>query len=271
VVLYVVAAVGFARRTGERRDPFLEALAVGAVLAAAGRLNYAMFPSVLTGQLSAGDAFQLCWLLAVLAGAALDVRLAWQGATQAAVLEERRRIARDLHDGVAQELASVVRNLAYLDADDRFASRSRDAAKRGLVAARQAIAALSGPLERPLHEALSDTVRSVADREGGRVLVAVDRTASAGVAERQAVLLIASEAVTNALRHSGVREVRVELTRAPDLNLRVRDDGRGFDAAADGRNGSFGLRVMAERAQSVGGRLRVVSVPGRGTLVELAL
>jgi signal transduction histidine kinase len=88
--------------------------------------------------------------------------------------------------------------------------------------------------------------------------------------EREAVVRIASEAVTNAARHSGAEVLRLQLERfEAGLRLQVVDDGRGFDAAQPRRG--FGLVTMRDRAEALGGKLRVDSRRGAGTRVELEL
>ena len=89
--------------------------------------------------------------------------------------------------------------------------------------------------------------------------------------KREAVVRIASEAVTNAARHSGGQHLHVGLERAArGVRLRVADDGVGFDAQT--RNGGgFGLITMRDRAEAFGGRLRIRSRHGKGTEVEVEL
>jgi signal transduction histidine kinase len=273
LVLSAVAAVGFSRRAERTRDPLLQAVAIGLVLAAAARLNYVLFPSLFTEYLYTGDLFRLASWLVILGGAVQEIRTYWTSVAQAATLEERRRLARDLHDGLAQELASILRNLAYLDERDRFTDRARAAAERALVSARRAIAALSEPVDRPLHEALIEAVKAAADRERAHVVVDVDRSIRLGALERDALVLVASEAVTNAARHGGGDIIRVELVGSPRVRLRVRDNGRGLPAqfAPQDPGHGYGVRGMHERAEAVGGRLRLAPEPGGGTVVELVL
>jgi signal transduction histidine kinase len=93
-------------------------------------------------------------------------------------------------------------------------------------------------------------------------------------AEREALVRIACEAVTNAVRHGGAPLVRVQLQRGDghEVRLLIADSGSGFDPKAAGAaSGGFGLVSMRERARGVGGRFRVWSAPGRGTSVEVRL
>ncbi len=89
--------------------------------------------------------------------------------------------------------------------------------------------------------------------------------------EREALLRIACEAVTNAARHGRSDVVRVELSAGRPLRMRISDAGVGFDPDAAPGPGHFGLTSMRERASALGGRLSVASAPGRGTEVEVEL
>jgi signal transduction histidine kinase len=92
------------------------------------------------------------------------------------------------------------------------------------------------------------------------------------VAVENSLLRIGQEALTNAVKHGEATHVRVELRYgAGEFQLKVSDDGRGFDAAAPGRPGHFGLVGMRERSEEIGARLEVTSAPGRGTEVGVTL
>jgi signal transduction histidine kinase len=273
LLLYLIAAPGFLRRAGRASDRMLGWLGVAAVVAAVGRLNDFLYPSLFTDWVSTGDLLRLLSYLVVLTAAVAEIRWYWEETAHAAALEERRRLARDLHDGMAQELASVARNLHWLDDDDRFVRRARVSAERALVESRRAIAAIAGSRDAPLDEALRDALCAVADREGTRVVLALAPRVRVDPAQRDALVMIASEAVTNAARHGGTDVVRVQLTGEPKPRLRIVDTGHGFDRQATARRdgGGFGLAGMRERAESVGACLRVESRPGVGTEVEVVL
>ena len=273
--LLVVASVGFARRARFWRDPLVTALAIACPLSATARVNYLLFPSAATPYVYTGDGFRLLFYLVVLGGAIAELATYWRNAAEAAGLEARRAVARDLHDGIAQELAVIQRNLHYLDADDRFVRRAREAADRGAVVARQALSALSKADEGPLADAVCATARLIADREGVEVDLSVSEHADATVEQREATLAVLSEALTNAARHGGARRVGVRLTAGRSVTLSVRDHGSGFDPEAvhgprpDGTGN--GLPGMKARAELVGARLTITSAPGSGTTVELRL
>jgi signal transduction histidine kinase len=269
IPLYAAAAVGFTIRAERAGDRFAQWLAIGAVVAATARLNYFLYPSIFTEYVYTGDAFRLVFYVVVLVAAATEIRSYWRSAARAAVLEERGRIAWDLHDGLVQELAAIERNLHYLDRDDRAVKRARSSVERAGRQARDALAALSDSANPPLDVALESLAREVGEREGTRVVVSVD--GDVRPSEREALLMIASEAITNAARHGGAELVRLEASRGPPVQLRIRDFGRGFDPAAQIQDGHYGLRTMRERAAALSGEVHIESQPGKGTLVEVII
>ena len=106
-LFFGVAAIGFARLAEEEADEFLGWLSISAVIAAVAFVNYALFPSQLTELLYSGDMFFLAATAVLVIGAVREIANEEAARIRTAVLEERRRVARDLHDGVAQELAFI--------------------------------------------------------------------------------------------------------------------------------------------------------------------
>jgi signal transduction histidine kinase len=270
-LLFAGAAVGFTRQAGRRGDALLHGVAAAAVLAAFARLHYLLFPSLYGSIVSSGDFFRLASYLVLLVGALREILLHWHGMIAAAVLEERRRIARDLHDGLAQELAFIVVESRTLGRDERAVRPVAAAAERALDESRRAIAALTEPIDAPFATVLGDSVREIASRTGTALQLAVDEHPEPAPAVREQLLRIAREAVANAGRHARARTVTVSLLGgAAELCLRVSDDGIGFDPEAR-REGGFGLTSIAERADAIGARLQLVTKPGCGTTVEVRL
>jgi signal transduction histidine kinase len=268
--IFAAAAGGFARRAERERDEFIAWVAVAAVLAVAARLNYFLYPSLYTEWVYTGDAFRLLFYTTILIAAAREMRAYWQGAARAAVMEERRRIARDLHDGLAQELAFIGRNVRRLDDASPDVQRVARGAARALAESRRAIAALSEPVDRPFDAVLAEAARDVAAREGTQVALTLDPDVSVTPEQGEALIRIASEAITNAARHGRADLVRVELRSDGAVALRVADGGRGFDPGR-AAPGCFGLISMRERAEALGARFRVTSAAGQGTEVEIVL
>ena len=266
-----LAAIGFLRRAAERRDEFLAWLAVASVFAAFSRLNYFLYPSLYTEWVYSGDVFRLLFYATVLVAALREIASYWRAAAAAAVLEERRRIARDLHDGLAQELAFVRRNLNRLDPDDPVVAHTRRGADRALIEARRGIAVLTDDVDQPLDVLLAETAREVAEREGASVALSLAPQVRVTPEQREALLRIVSEAITNAARHGGARLVRVALEGGDRIRVRVTDTGSGFEPDAVNTRGHFGLASMRERAEALGGEVRISSRPGEGAEVEVVL
>jgi len=270
--IYAVAAAGFLRRSERSHDEFFGWLAIAAVLAAASHLNYLLYPSLYSPFVSIGDAFAVCSYAVLLTGSAREVWSYWRELSEVAVLEERRRIARDLHDGLAQELAYLQRNLNSLDGqvDKELKARLRRAAERAQLEVRLAIDSLAAPHRQPVNVAIAQAVSEVAARDHVTLELDVVPGIQLPAIRAEALVRIACEAVGNAARHSGDGRVSLSLRRQGSrVRLRVSDHGAGFDpgVAADG----FGLIAMRDRASSVGGDLRISSAPGQGTEVEATL
>src|SRR5918998_393910 len=164
---YGIAAVGFARLSDEIGDEFLKWLSVGSVVAAIAFVNYALFPSEFTELLYAGDLFFIVAVVVLLIGAVREVADEEAAQIRTAVLEERRRVARDLHDGVAQELAFIASQTQWSlrqPDDPQPLGQILDAVERALDESRGAIAALSRPRDEPLEVALRHSALDVANR-----------------------------------------------------------------------------------------------------------
>jgi len=198
----------------------------------------------------------------------------------AAIEAERARIARDLHDVVGQALSAVRLSLLSLD--------STDARLRGRGAGITTSLAAVDDAIRQVRTAAFDLRPTVLDDLGlGPALRSlcrqVARPPGITVSCRAAIgdmrlpsdvettcYRVAQEAITNALRHSGARHLRVSIVlrpRAGTLDLEVRDDGAGFDPSLCTGARCIGIRGMVERAAIVGGSLEVRSEPGHGTIV----
>lgn len=267
-----LAAAGFLHRARRSGDEFFGWLAMAATLAAVSRIAYFLYPVLDSEQAFAGEVFRSCFYALLLAGCLREILSYWRALAGAAVGDERRRIACELHDGLAQELAFLARNLSALSGrvDGETLERLRRSVDRARLESRRAIHALSDTRRHGLREALADAVTAAAERF--HVEVQIDPMPEIGLtaARAEALVRIACEAVTNAARHSGAGRVRLSLEDAGrHVRLRVSDAGCGFDVAAGGAG--FGLTAMRERARAVGGEVRISSAPGRGSEVEAAL
>jgi signal transduction histidine kinase len=273
--LYALASVGFARRATLRRDAFMTFLAAGAALAALARVNYFLYPSFYSHWVYAGDFFRLAFYLVLFAGALREIGDYFRAARERAVLEERRRLARDLHDGLAQELAYISRVSKVVSpaATPDVIGDLQAATERALQQSRQAVAALATPITEPLEEIIVRVATETGARYGVDVDVDVAAELDLDEPRADALVRIAGEAVSNAARHSGARRVRVVVEwRRGRPRLRVIDRGRGFEPPPPGvRTVTYGLTSMRERAAAVGADFTIRSKLGAGTCVEVSL
>jgi signal transduction histidine kinase len=189
------------------------------------------------------------------------------------LFHERRRIARDLHDGLAQELAYIAiesRRLAALQQQGEELTSIAGAAERALQETRRVMESLITLRDEPLDELIADEAEAVAARWGADVVLAVDPAIHPSPAAQEALLRVVREAVSNAARHGKARRVWIHVESEAGITLRVVDDGIGFDPS-DVTTPGFGLTSMRERVEELGGELRLESLPTVGTTVEASL
>jgi signal transduction histidine kinase len=272
---FAIAAAAFAQHADRERDPFQMWLALFAVIASVAFFNYALLPTLYTELIYAGDFLLLVADLALLIGMTREIAMYQDAVAQAAVLDERRRLARDLHDGVAQELAFIASQLRWsagAPPDAGEMDHIVESVERALDESRGAIAALSREVDEPLHLALAHTAIDVAERLGGRVDLDLDPDLQVPGPWREALGRIVREAVANAIRHGHARTVRVEFQEKDHAtSLTISDDGDGFDMSEPQAPSSYGLISMRERTESLGGEFRLDSEPGEGTSVVVRI
>jgi signal transduction histidine kinase len=271
-ILFAAAAFGFTRRAELSGDVLLRWLGPGCMVAAFARLNYFVFPSLYSEWVYTGDALRLGWHVLLFVGAAREIQLYQRGHAESLVLEERRRIARDLHDGLAQELAfmaTTTRDLAGRRTATARIDQLASAAERALDESRRAISSLTRQqLAESFDSALIETVEEIGQRLGAHVVVDAEPAAGIPPDRQEQLLRIVREAVTNAARHGSANVVRVQFSNGRGLYLKVEDDGVGFDPGTAKESG-FGLVTMRERAARLGGQLFVRSSLGGGTEIEV--
>ena len=271
VALLALSAMGFVRKGAGSNDALAVWLGPGLIVAAFAAVNYVLFPSLYSDWVFSGDILRFAFYLLVLTGAGNEIRAYWREALATAVVQERQRMARDLHDGLAQELAFIATELERLGPQghaplDAIAS----AAERALYESRRAIEALTHPLDQPLDVAIKQTATDVARRAGARVVFELATGIEVPTQVREAILRVAREATLNAIRHAHASTVRISLNNTGWTELRIEDDGCGFDLAAPKASG-FGLISMPERVEALGGNLTLRSEPGAGTTVQATL
>jgi signal transduction histidine kinase len=274
MALFAIGAVGFGRRARRSGDEFLAWLAIALALFAIARLNYFLFPSLYSEWVFTGDFLRFAGYLTILVGALRQIAAYQRAAARAAVLEDRSRIARDLHDSLAQDLAFISMQ------GDRIAVKDERGAELAQVA-RLALAASRGAIEHlrrsddPLGPALARACRALADRYQVDLTLDVDDGVQTTPEARDDLLLIAGEAISNAVRHGEAEAIRVRL--APEagngVRLAIADDGGGFDpgSAPSEGSGGFGLAGIRERAERLGGHCRIRSRRGEGASVEVVI
>jgi len=202
-----------------------------------------------------------------------------QAREELAALEERNRLARDLHDSVKQQVFAVTMTLGGAQT---LWERDPDAARQKLSEAvtlsRQAQQELAGlihelrPVElegKGLAAALEEYAERWSRRTGIAVQVTMSRAGTLPLEMERVCFRVVQEALANVARHSGAGQGQVTLESADGgVNLAVVDDGCGFDTSVVEERG-FGLRSMRERVEARGGQLAVDSAPGKGTRVTV--
>lgn len=225
---------------------------------------------------------QLIEMLSVHAALAIEKARLYERSRELSIVEERNRLARELHDSVTQKLfgitltAEAAATMVERDAGEAKAQlqRLQQLAREAMEELRSLIFELRPPAlaSEGLATALRKHVDVLQRVHGHAVTFELEGDAPAnGSAGDADVLRIAQEALQNALRHAQAArvDVRVEV-RDGRLRLRVADDGAGFDPADPAlRARRLGLTSMEERARALGGRLTIASQPGQGTTVEL--
>jgi signal transduction histidine kinase len=271
--LLLYAAVGFVQRQRAEGDRIAGVIAAALMLLAGASFSNVLTGSLAPGRIGAGEVLRLLAYALVLTAAVIRERQVHTRSSKATALAERRRVARDLHDGIAQDLAFIAAH------GPRFAEELGDdhpmviAAKRALAISRSTISELSDPGGATAHESLEALAHELADRFGISVAVNAQVSADLEPHERENVTRIAREAIANAARHGGARNVIVSLRETETgIALRIIDDGCGIGGAdlLPAPEG-FGLRSMRERAAALGGQLNVRQPRMGGTELEVVL
>jgi signal transduction histidine kinase len=219
--------------------------------------------------------------LGILSWLVFRLRMRRMRAQFGAVLAERTRIAREIHDNLAQEMSGISVQLEVVsrtmppeaEAARTHLDRARQQVRHGIAEARRYVWDLrSQALEKSdLPTALSETARRLTNETAIEPQVEVNGTFRplARLVEDN-LLSIGQEAINNAVKHAHAQRIFVSLVfGARRVQLSIRDDGHGFDdqATGNGRAGHFGLVGMRERAEQIGGSLSIHSTEGSGTEV----
>ena len=200
---------------------------------------------------------------------------------QAGILEERQRLARDIHDTLTQGFASIVMLLEAAEESlgrqhpaGRHVARALQSARDNLAESRRLVWALrpEALADTPLPVALERLARQLSDEKGIRADTVVTGTIRSLDAEQETALLrAAQESLANVRKHARATGVTVTLSYMNDVTvLDIQDDGVGFVPLAESEaapEGGVGLRAMRERVDKIGGTVSVESAPGEGTTV----
>jgi signal transduction histidine kinase len=274
------------QRTGEGL------IACGLVVAAFSQVHAAIHPGTYAGLITTADLLRLGFYGFLLAGivvdnrddlralrkANLDLRRLADAELAAAALEERARLAREIHDGLAQDLwyaklkqSRLAQRAGFAGEQLELSQEVEGAIDAALAEARHAVAAMrEGAQAGSLADALERHVDDFGDRFALRAELRTDGPIpEVGPRVQAEVLRIVQEAMTNARRHADATVVRVEVHSSVDLTIVISDNGRGFHA--DAITPGFGLESMRQRADVIGATLTVTSEPQGGTRVELRI
>jgi signal transduction histidine kinase len=268
-LLFAAATVGFIRRCRERGDVLTLALALAMPLACGTSLHYLLFPSRYPDFVFTGDVFRLSFFAVILIGVLAQIGSYVRVGERLGMLRERERLARDLHDGPVQELA-LLRMLI-----DQLARRVQDPvvteidgrAAAALAEWREVLAADGGSRSGSLTERLERAVRSLLAGTGITAEVEIDPEVVVSASEREDVVGLVREAVSNAARHGRPSQVHVAVSGMPLLVV-ITDDGQGIETTSTYAGQGYGMRSMRDRAAALGGDLTVQSSP-TGTEVRV--
>jgi signal transduction histidine kinase len=277
------------RRSGRAADGLL---AAGLMVAAFSQVHSAIHPGSYATVVTSGDLLRLGFYLVLLVGvvaesrddladlraANAEIRRLADAEVAAAALEERARLAREIHDGLAQDLWYAklkhgrLEQVAPTEGEaQRLRTEVADAIDNALAEARHAVAAMrAGSESGPLLDLLGRVVEDFADRFALHAeLVATGPPPELDPKSQAEIVRIVQEALTNVRKHADATVVRVNVNTDGVLRITINDNGRGFhpDAGAAG----FGLDSMRQRADLIGASLTISSKPQDGSRVELRL
>jgi signal transduction histidine kinase len=270
-LLNLLAVVGFGKRFYERREDLDRWLALAATLMLFASLHYMFTPVLAAGSVSRGDFLRLLAYGLLLAGAWRAISFAEHGR---AVAEERARVAREIHDGLAQYLFAVSTHATMLQSgapQEETLAKLREAANAAQQEARFAILALSTAAgNAPFDAALRRYVDFLTADGELEVDLEIDPTVRLAPDEQIEVFRIVQEGLGNVRKHANARRAEVVIgLRDNERFVTIRDDGAGFEGeeTAAGQ----GLRNIRARTESIAGGFTLTSRPGVGTSLEVVL
>jgi signal transduction histidine kinase len=271
-LIALVAVVGWGERFRKRDDDLARWLALGFTLMLFAALHLVFQPLLASTYVSQGDFLRMVAYALVLVGAWRAIRFAEFGR---AVAEERARVAREIHDGLAQYLFAVSTHASMLEAGapvEEVAPRLKEAALLAQQEARFAILALSSASgTAPFDAALRRYVEFLTADGLLEVDLEVDTSIRLAPDEQIEVFRIVQEGLANVRKHARATQAAVTIGERPfgERYVTITDNGEGFDGG-DTPAGQ-GLKNMRARAESIEGGFSLRSTPGRGTALEVVL
>jgi signal transduction histidine kinase len=271
-LLDLLAVVGWGRRLAKTGDDLAQWLALGFTLQLFAALHLVFTPLRGTMYVAASDYLRMLSFALMLVGAWRAIRSAELGR---AVAEERARVAREIHDGLAQYLFAVSTHAQMLEAGapvGEVGPQLKQAAALAQQEARFAILALSSASgTAPFDSALRRYVEFLTADGELAVDLEIDPAIRLAPDEQIEIFRIVQEGLGNVRRHANATRANVVIGRRPsgERFVAVEDDGEGFPPGAP--TGGHGLRNMRDRASSIDGGFSVRSTPGLGTALEVVL
>jgi signal transduction histidine kinase len=270
--LTLIAVIGWGLRFVRRGDDLARWLALGFTLMLFAALHLVFQPLLASSFVSQGDFLRMLAFVVFLVGAWRAIQHAEFGR---AVAEERARVAREIHDGLAQYLFAVSTHASMLEAGapvDEAVPRLKEAALLAQQEARFAILALSSASGTAPFDAALRRYVDVLTADGGlEVELEVDRAIRLAPDEQIEIFRIVQEGLANVRKHANATRAEVTIGARPfgERYVTITDDGDGFDG--EEAEAGQGLRNMRARAESIEGGFSLRSTPGRGTALEVVL
>ena len=270
-LLNLLALVGFGKRFYERREDMDRWLALGSTLMLFASLHYIFTPVLATSSVSRGDFLRLLAYGLLLVGAWRAISFAEFGR---AVAEERARVAREIHDGLAQYLFAVSTHATMLQhgaSPEDTIPKLKEAADAAQQEARFAILALSTAAgNAPFDAALRRYIEFLTADGSLEVDLEIDPGVRLAPDEQIEVFRIVQEGLANVRKHANAQRAEILIgMRADERFVSVRDDGEGFDGQSTAAG--QGLKNIRARTENIEGGFTVTSRPGLGTALEVVL
>jgi signal transduction histidine kinase len=270
-VMSLTALIGFGLRFRAHGEDLHRWLALALTLALFAELHEILTPALARTYVSQGDFLTLLSYVLLMAGVWRSIQAAEFGR---AVADERARVAREIHDGLAQYLFSISTHVTMLEsgrATDATVARLKEAALAAQQEARFAVLALSSASgTAPFDAGLRRYVEVLTADGALEVELEIDPKTLLAPDEQIQIFRIVQEGLANVRKHSGARRAWVRIgERGGNRSVLVEDDGDGFET--DGNGAGQGLRNIELRAETIGGAFKLRSRPGMGTALEVVL